>query len=61
MKSVEITPEAYEDLEGLKEYLDEFFGVKKEKEILEAIFKNMKRLAKYPETDIKLFRDCYGL
>ena len=29
MKSVEITPEAYEDLEGLKEYLDEFFGVKK--------------------------------
>ena len=55
MKSVEITPEAYEDLEGLKEYLDEFFGVKKEKEILKAIFKDMKRLAKYPETDIKLF------
>ena len=55
MKSVEITPEAYEDLEGLKEYLDEFFGVKKEKEILKAIFKDMKRLAKCPETDIKLF------
>ena len=39
MKSVEITPEAYEDLEGLKEYLDEFFGVKKEEEILKAILR----------------------
>ena len=29
MKKVDITPEAYDDLEGLKERLDESFGVKK--------------------------------
>ena len=40
MKKVDITPEAFDDLEGLKERLDESFGVKKEKEILKAIFKD---------------------
>ena len=55
MKKVDITPEAYDDLKGLKERLDESFGVKKEKEILKAIFMDMKRLARYPQTDIKLF------
>ncbi len=55
MKKVDITPEAFDDLEGLKERLDESFGVKKEKEILKAIFTDMKRLARYPQTDIKLF------
>ena len=34
MKSVEISPEAYEDLEGLKEHLDEFFGIKRKKKSL---------------------------
>ena len=49
MKKVDITPEAYDDLEGLKERLDESFGVEKEKEILKAIFKDMKHLTRYPK------------
>ena len=59
MKKVDITPEAFDDLEGLKERLDESFGVKKEKEILKAIFTDMKRLARYPQTDIKLFERLF--
>ncbi|MCR5652116.1 MAG: type II toxin-antitoxin system RelE/ParE family toxin [Lachnospiraceae bacterium] len=55
MKRVDITPEAYNDLEELKEHLDEEFGVETEKKILKAIFRDLKRLKKYPETDIRLF------
>lgn len=55
MRKVFITPEAYNDLENLKDYLDFEFGVDKEKLILEAIFRDLNRLEKYPETDIKLF------
>ena len=55
MKKVFITPKAYNDLEDLKEYLDIEFGVNIEKKILENIFRDLKRLEKYPETDIKLF------
>lgn len=55
MRKVFITPEAYNDLENLKDYLDFEFGVDKEKIILEAIFRDLNRLEKYPETDIKLF------
>ena len=42
-------------LENLKDYLDFEFGVDKEKLILEAIFRDLNRLEKYAETDIKLF------
>ncbi len=55
MMKVEITPKALEDLEDLREHLDEEFGKKKEKEILKGIIADLKRLAKYPDTDTKLF------
>lgn len=55
MKNVELTPESLNDLEGIKEYLDREYGLTKEKEILKAIMSDIKRLRKYPDTDIKLF------
>lgn len=55
MRKVDITPEAYNDLELIKESLDEEYGVTKEKKILKDIIKDVRRLAQYPETDIKLF------
>ena len=55
MKKIDITPEAYNDLAGIKEKLDEEFGEAQGKKILKAIFKDLRRLTKYPETDIKLF------
>lgn len=55
MKKIELTPEALKDLGSIKEYLDSEFGVKREKEILKAIMKDIRRLEQYPETDIKLF------
>ena len=44
MMKIEITPEAFNDLEGIREYLDEEFGKKKEKEILKGILNDLKRL-----------------
>ncbi len=35
--------------------MDSEYGVNKEKEIIRGIFKDIRRLAKYPYTDIKLF------
>ena len=55
MRKIEITPEALNDLGAIKEYLDSEYGQKKEKEILKSILKDIKRLEKYPQTDIKLF------
>ncbi len=55
MRDIVFAPEALHDLDSLKEYLDNEFGKTKEKEILKAIFKDIKRLKKYPNTDIKLF------
>ena len=55
MREISFTPEAINDLEGIKEHIDEEFGQKKEKEILKAIMKDIKRLKRYPNTDIKLF------
>lgn len=55
MRKIDITPKALADLENLKEYLDKEYGITKEKEILKAIFKDIKTLAKYPDVDIKLF------
>ena len=55
MKKIDITPEAYNDLAGIKEELDEEFGEAQGKKILKAIIKDLRRLTKYPETDIKLF------
>ena len=55
MRTVSFTPEALNDLEAIKEQLDTEYGQKKEKEILKAIFNDIKRLKKYPDTDIKLF------
>ncbi len=55
MKRVELTPEALNDLESIKEYLDSEFGVKREKEILKAIMQDIRRLDHFPATDIKLF------
>lgn len=37
MKKINLSPEAYSDLEGIKEYLDKEFGVKKEQKILRSI------------------------
>ena len=55
MMDISFTPEAINDLEGIKEYITEVFGQDKEKEILKAIMDDIKRLKKYPDTDIKLF------
>ncbi|MCR4651035.1 MAG: type II toxin-antitoxin system RelE/ParE family toxin [Lachnospiraceae bacterium] len=55
MRKIEITPEALNDLGAIKEYLDSEYGQKKEKEILKSILKDIRRLEKYPQTDIKLF------
>ena len=55
MRKLDISPEAYNDLESIKEYLDSEFGEKEEKKRLRAIIYDLKRLQKYPETDIKLF------
>lgn len=54
-EKIELTPEALKDLESTKEYLLQTFGEKKEKAILKKIFADLKRLEKYPETNIKLF------
>ena len=55
MRKLDISPEAYNDLESIKEYLDSEFGEKEEKKRLRAIINDLKRLQKYPETDVKLF------
>ena len=55
MRKIDLSPEAYNDLEGIKERLNTEFGEVTEKKILKSIVKDMKRLEKYPETDIKLF------
>lgn len=55
MMDVTITPEAFNDLAVIKEHLDAEYGSEKEQKIMKAIFKDIKRLKKYPETDIKLF------
>ena len=55
MMNIAITPEAFNDLEGIKEYLDDKFGTEKEVKILSAIINDIERLKEYPETDIKLF------
>ena len=55
MKKIEFTPEAIYDLEGIKEKIDAEYGKKIEKEIITGILDDIKRLIKYPKTDIKLF------
>ena len=55
MSRINLTPEAINDLESIKEYLIQTFGEKKEKEILKKMFGDLRRLEKYPETNIKLF------
>lgn len=55
MISITISPEAFNDLEGIKEYLAANFGKDKEEKVLSDILKDIKRLKKYPKTDIKLF------
>ncbi len=55
MRNIVITPEAFSDLEGIKNHLDAEYGSEKERKILSAILEDIKRLSKYPETDIKLF------
>ena len=54
MRKIELTPEAIQDLESIKEYLILSFGANKEKAILKKIFADLRRLEKYPETNIKL-------
>ena len=41
MSRIELTPEAINDLESIKEYLIQTFGEKKEKEILKKIFRRL--------------------
>ena len=55
MMKIVLTPEAANDLELLKDYLDLNYGENDEKRILKSIISDIKRLIKYPETDIKLF------
>ena len=42
MKKIDITPEAYNDLAGIKEELDEEFGEAQGKKILKAIIKDLR-------------------
>ena len=49
MRKIDLSPEAYDDLEGIKEHLITEFGELTEKKILKSIIKDMKRLEKYPE------------
>lgn len=47
MRKLDISPEAFNDLESIKEYLDSEFGEKEEKKRLKAIFNDLKRLQKF--------------
>ena len=53
--SVSFTPEAMNDLYGIKVYLDTEYGPDKEKEILNKIIDDINRLTIFPDIDIKLF------
>jgi plasmid stabilization system protein ParE len=55
MMGIEITPEAYRDLENLKEYLNREYGARTANRVIKAVTNDIRRLEKYPETDIKLF------
>ena len=55
MRSITLTPEALNDIEGIKEHIAAEFGTKSADKITKAIFNDIRRLAKYPNTDIKLF------
>ena len=55
MRSITLTPEALNDIEGIKEHIVVEYGTDSANKITKAIFKDIKRLAKYPNTDIKLF------
>ena len=52
MRSITLTPEALNDIEGIKEHIVVEFGTDSANKITKAIFKDIKRLAKYPNTDI---------
>ena len=43
MRKIDLSPEAYNDLEGIKERLNTEFGEVTEKKILKLIVKDMKR------------------
>ena len=47
MRKLDISPEAFNDLESIKEYLDSEFGEMEEKKRLKAIFNDLKRLQKF--------------
>ncbi len=50
MKNISLSPEALNDLEILKGYLSDNYGVQKSKEVLRAIMSDLKNLAKYPNS-----------
>ena len=55
MRSITLTPEALNDIDGIKQHIAAEFGTDSANKIIKAIFKDIKRLVKYPDTDIKLF------
>ena len=55
MRSITLTPEALNDIESIKEHIATEFGNDNANKITKAIFKDIKRLSKYPNTDNKLF------
>ena len=50
MKRIDLSPEALNDLEVLKEHLAANFGEKREKEILKGIISDLRTLGEYPDS-----------
>ncbi len=50
MMKVELSPEALNDLEILKEYLSESFDVTRARKILKAVMADLKMLGEYPDS-----------
>lgn len=55
MRNVTFAPEALNDLAGIKEDIVVRYGSKIADKIIREIIKDIKRLIRYPDTDIKLF------
>ena len=61
MKKIDLSPEAINDLETLKEHLDANFGKKCEKEVLKGIFSDLRTLGEYPDSGSRDMFEKYGI
>ena len=61
MKKIDLSPEALNDLAGLKEFLDSNFGEKIEKEILKGIISDLRSLGEYPDSGSRDMFKKYGI